>query len=190
VSDLPFDPHARYWPRYCEENVWHWCEALAGTGRDALVLVVASPSGRVAVFRQRAARPPGGAVAWDYHVLLLLGSGAGWLAVDPDSTLPCPCAAGRYLDESFPDLPERLSAYRPRFRVIDAATYREALASDRRHMRDGRGGFFSDPPPWPPVGRGHNLHRLVDVRAQWIGDILDIAGLRARLGLRARTSAP
>lgn len=187
MSRAPDDPLARYWPRYCEENVWHACDAMAGDSRDVLAVVIANRSGRVAVFRQRAARGrPGEAIAWDYHVVLAVRADTGWTVVDPDSTLPCPCAADVYLAESFPALPEPLARYRPLFRVVDAATYRARFASDRRHMRDGRGGWWSEPPPWPPIGAGHVLDRLIDMDDPFVGERADLEGLRRRLDVSPR----
>ncbi len=177
------DRHAPYCARYCEENVWHRCAEPREANSTALVLVISNHQQRVAVFEQRAARAPGQPMAWDYHVVFAQSDASGWWVIDVDSTLAIPCRADRYLAASFPILPERLSAYRPLFRVVDAATYRDRLATDRRHMRDGRGLYLSPPPAWPPIGEGHNLDRLIDMRDPFVGEVVDLDGLRERLGV-------
>jgi len=182
VSALP-DPRARYCPLFCEENVWQLCDALAGHGVEALAIVVSNLARCVAVFHQRAARAPGSYVAWDYHVVLAVRDAGEWQIVDADTTLPGPCPAADYLAASFPDLPESASAYRPRFRVVEAAAYHDTLASDRRHMRGTDGGWLSEPPPWPLIGSGHNLDRFIDMDDTFVGEVLDLPGLRARLGV-------
>lgn len=175
------DPNAPYCARYCEENVWHRCAAASARGDRALAIVIANHHGRVAVFQQRAARQPDRPMAWDYHVIFAEADDTGWWVIDVDSALDMPCPADVYLAASFPPLPARLAAYRPLFRVVDAATFHARLATDRRHMRDGLGRYASPPPPWPTIGHGHNLDRLIDVRDDFLGEVVDLAGLRARL---------
>jgi hypothetical protein len=62
-----------------------------------------------------------------------------------------------------------------------AATYRDALASDRRHMRAPDGSWRAPPPSWPTIGDGHTLDRLLDLAEPSPGDVLDLGALRARL---------
>lgn len=183
MSGPSVDRDAPYCARYCEENVWHRCTALGAAAEAALVWVISNERQRVAVFEQRAARTFEQPMAWDYHVVLAQPGDAGWWVIDVDSTLDLPCPADAYLAASFPDLPARLAAYRPLFRVVDAATYRDRFASDRRHMRDRRGRYASPPPAWPTIGEGHNLDRLIDMRDGFLGEVVDLEGLRARLGI-------
>lgn len=187
MTTAALDPLTHYWPRYCEENVWFLCDALleAGGADEALVLVVTNAAHRVAMFRQRAARRPDGLIVWDYHVVLAVRDDLHWQIVDADTTLPRPCAAAEYLDTSFPPLIDAAAHLRPMFRVTDAAAYHAALGSDRRHMRDPLGDWLSAPPPWPEIGDGHNLDRFLDVEDPFIGDVLDLEGLRDRIGAGA-----
>lgn len=180
------DVNARYWPCYCEENVWHLCDALDSRDAveaEALVIVVSNRAGHVAMYRQAAAHAPEAPVAWDYHVVLAMGRPGEWLIYDADTTLPQPCSADDYLSASFPDLPETSADYRPLFRWVDAASYRATLATDRRHMRTASGEWLRAAPTWPPIGRGHNLHRFIDMDDRFVGAVVDLAGLRGRLGL-------
>jgi len=185
VSGPPVDRDLPYCARYCEENVWHRCAAPGAAESGALVVVISNAAQRVAVFEQRASRAVGKPMAWDYHVVFAQPDETGWWVIDVDSRLALPCRADAYLAASFPALPERLAAYRPLFRLIDASTYRDRLASDRRHMRDRRGRYASPPPDWPTIGAGHNLDRLIDMRDDFLGEVVDLAGLRQRFGIGA-----
>jgi len=175
------DTSANYWPRYCEENVWHLCGDLPEEAGEALVAIISNPRRQVAIRRQRAARSANGEIVWDYHVILLAKTAAGWLAYDADSLLPSPTPADRYLREAFLDLPESQAHYRPSFRLIEADEYRSVLCSDRSHMRFADGTWHSPPPPWPCIGEGTNLMRLVDMESDGPGEVCDLAGLRRRL---------
>jgi hypothetical protein len=194
LTDSPHDPRL-YWPRYCEENVWHLCGALGEDVDEAFAVFVSSPGERVAVWCQRAGRGRDRVIAWDYHVVLLQRRGALWEFVDPDSTLSAvpgaPVPAAEYLDRSFRPLPRLYATLRPRFRLVPAADYRRHLCSDRSHMRTRSGRWHSPPPPWPCIGEGTNLMRFVDMRGAWLGEVLDLAGLSERLGLdEERVSEP
>lgn len=169
-----------YCPFYCEENIWH----LAGDPRvgvgERRVLLISNLSGRVALWEQRAgAKDSGGLVVWDYHVILTCGTGPETLVWDLDTTLGAPVPLGVYLHQTFRGAPE---PFAPRFRVTDAATFREDFRSDRRHMRDEHGGFLQAPPPWPPIGPGHALEAWLDFENEKPGKVLDLPGLVALLG--------
>jgi hypothetical protein len=167
--------YAAYW---CEENVWHLCaDARVGEGERTVALVT-NAARTVALWHQRAASVQ--PVVWDYHVLLFAGRGAAARAWDLDSTLGAPIDAADYLARSFRPCAIDLQ---PRFRVLAGASYRDALASDRRHMRAEDGSWRAPPPSWPTIGHGHTLDRLLDLDAPTPGEIVDLAGLRARLGL-------
>lgn len=113
--------------------------------------------------------------------MLLVGLGGAWCIVDPDSRLRSPVRADAYLAATFPDPDAIARRYRPLFRLVPAAEYRRALCSDRSHMRRGQ-AFVKPPPPWPCIGTGTNLMQFVDMRAEFLGEVVDLAGLRAWLG--------
>lgn len=164
-----------YW---CEENVYHLAREPALAARPRHVVFISNEARAVAMWSQRAGRP-GGAMAWDYHVVLLVAE--PWEVWDLDSLLGCPVAARAYLRGSFhAGLPEE---YHPRFRLVDAEIFAAAFASDRSHMRSGD-RYRKPPPPWPPIGvpeRVSNLMRFVDVSAPFLGEVIDLAELWARV---------
>jgi hypothetical protein len=178
-----------YWPFYCEENIWHACGELPLDVGEALVAFISNPARLVAMWCQRSAHSSEEPVIWDYHVILLMRREAVWQVLDPDSTLPAPAPAARYLGASFPPLPEEWARQRPRFRLVPAADYRRELRSDRSHMRAPDGSWLREPPPGPCIGQGTNLMRFVDTEADFLGEVCDLAGLRARLGVVGLSSA-
>ena len=59
------------------------------------------------------------------------------------------------------------------------------FASDRSHMRTPSGHWTATPPAGPPIragGEAMNLTRFVDVETPYLGEVLDLPGLLARLG--------
>jgi hypothetical protein len=174
-----FVTEPRYWPYYCEENVWHLCGDATAKGREAWAMVVSNRSRQVAVWQQRAASP-GRPVVWDYHVVLLAHEDGGFTVQDPDSLVGSPVAAGRWLDASFKDAPDDAGGLAPLFRIVPATVFRSELRSDRCHMRNGN-GWLEPPPPWPPIGTGSNLMRFVDTENDFLGEVVDLASLRARI---------
>ena len=178
------DASRHYWPCYCEENVWHACGELPPDVGEALVAFISNPSRLVAMWCQRSATSAGESVIWDYHVILLMRREAVWQVLDPDCALPVPAPAERYLDFSFPPLPEQWAQQRPRFRLVPAADYRRELCSYRSHMRAPDGSWLSPPPPGPCIGQGTNLMRFIDTEADFLGEVCDLEGLRRRLAVR------
>ena len=172
-----------YWPGYCEESIWHLCGELRAAGDEALVAFVSNSLRHVAMWCQRTARADGEPVIWDYHVILMTRREAVWQVLDPNCTLPAPTPAAHYLETSFPPLPKRWIPFRPQFRLLSAIDYRRELCSDRSHMRAPDGSWLSPPPSGPCIGRGTNLMRFVDMEADFLGQVCDLAGLRRRLGL-------
>ena len=170
----------RYAPFYCEENVFHLAGEPLLAGRPRRVVFVSNAARRVAMWEQRAAGGPGQAMLWDYHVVLL--AAYPWEVWDLDTLLGFPVPAGEYLDASFrAGLRE---AYMPRFRVVDADLFVATFASDRSHMRRRDGRWKKPPPPWPPIGAPGaeaNLMRFVDVTAPFLGEVMDLEGLRAEV---------
>jgi hypothetical protein len=160
----------RYWPYFCEENVWHLCsdgDSIQGPIEGRQVVFVSNPRKQVAMRHQRVGS--GKAVVWDYHVVLLSG-GKLW---DLDTTLGFGISPAYWLEESFFG-----SSLSPRFRVIDAPAYAASFASDRSHMIRSDGRPLKPLPPWPPIGKGMNLLRFVDMVEPFLGELTDAEGLR------------
>ena len=173
-------PSFRYQPFYCEENVFHLAREPALAGRRRAVVFISNPERACAVWHQRAALRSTWPILWDYHVVLLVG--APWEVWDLDTTLAVPAPAARYLRRSFRDgIAEEVA---PRFRVVDAGVFTRSFASDRSHMRDARGSYQQPPPPWPPIGAPGaepNLMRFVDMETPFLGEVLDLRSLHARI---------
>ena len=185
-----------YAPYYCEENVYRMAGALAAAGQlpgDAAAVFIAN-AGLSCAFAEQRAAPPGEALLWDYHVVLLTGGTGGpdrdWKNASPtratlwdlDTRLDFPCPADLYLARTFPEpLPE---AYRPRFRAVPASRLLREFSSDRRHMRGADGAWLQTPPAWPEV-RGdaarssHELERILNLDNPAWGPILDLAEFRS-----------
>jgi protein N-terminal glutamine amidohydrolase len=171
----------RHHPFYCEENVWHLCGDPGVPGCDKRVVFISNEARRVAMWGQSAANAPGEPVVWDYHVVLLSRT-VTWQVWDLDSTLALGLPFDDWARGSF-ELAVTPVAFHPRFRCIDAQVFRDTFGSDRRHMRRPDGTDVSPAPPWPCIGREHNLDRFADMRdASGPGELHDFEGLRRRFG--------
>lgn len=176
-----------YTSQYCEENVWHLCQDSTRQADDAHVAFVSNARRTCALWAQRAAPGRRAPVIWDYHVVFL-GRLDGWNVWDLDSTLPCPINAFAYLRETFPRQRAVPPPLRPRFRLVPRAAFLEAFASDRSHMRVGDESWLAPPPPGPPIRTDDetmNLMRFVDTARPFLGEVVDLAGLREWLSSRA-----
>ena len=178
-EDPAEDP--RHCPFYCEENIWQLCADPRSAGEDRRVVLISNPMRQVALWFQRTAEEDGLPVIWDYHVVLFVRRGGRWWAWDLDCVLGAPLAAERWLQATFAGTAELPTSFAPRFRWISATTYREQLATDRRHMRAEDGGWLAPPPDWPTIGEGSNLMDWVDLEQPGPGDVLDLATLRQRI---------
>jgi hypothetical protein len=184
-----------YWPLFWVENVWHLTGNIANDVEEAWVVFISNAARRVAVWSQAAANPPSRPVVWDYHVILLESTAAGWRVTDPDSSLETPIDARSYLNASFHSIGDELGGLRPMFRVVRAQEYRSLLRSDRNHMRSSTGSsigeWLAPPPPRPPIGQdangsgrpGSNLMQFVDMERPFVGQVCDLDGLLLRIGV-------
>lgn len=147
---------SKYAPFYCEENVWHLCVEPRFDVLLSRVVIISNPSRTCALWAQRAARLFGEPVTWDYHVILVARTATEWEVWDLDATLGFPVSLSRYLVGTFPpalrDQADR-ECLSPRFRVLEASTYRREFSSDRAHMHGPDGSWCQPPPPWPAVVR-------------------------------------
>jgi protein N-terminal glutamine amidohydrolase len=166
-------------PFYCEENVWQLCQEPRFAHRPREVVFVSNPARALPMWHQRAAR--GRPIVWDYHVLLLARDPCEiW---DVDTLLGVPVPALEYLGESFhPGVPAEM---RPLFRLVPAEIFTATFASDRSHMRRPDGSFEKPPPPWPAIGAPgapSNLLAFVEMEQPFLGEVLSLAELTARIG--------
>ncbi len=166
-------------PYWCEENVWHLLDdpRLGSEHRAAWILTNARR--QVKLWGQRAARPAGAAVVWDYHVLAASRADDSWWIWDLDTTFEFPMRAGEYIAATFAGVETEL---RPRVRVVDGGSYRAGFSSDRSHMRDAAGRYQQRPPSWPPIGEGNALRRLLDPDDTLFGPWLDFDEVARRYG--------
>lgn len=173
-------PDILHQPFYCEENVFHLCSHPILAGRERWAVFVSGALGGFYMWHQRAAKSQTSALFWDYHVIVL--ASAPWEIWDLDSHLGMPAPALTYLQKSFRAIPWPELA--PSFRLVSPAELTEQLASDRSHMRDAQGRFQRPPPPWPPVSapeRGSNLHRFIDMKTPFLGEVLSLEALLERV---------
>jgi hypothetical protein len=144
------------------------------------VVFISNEAGACAMWHQRAAVRPSWPILWDYHVILLVAD--PWEVWDLDTTLDFPVPAQLYLRKSFrTDLPEE---YLPRFRAVEAGAFLATFASDRSHMLFPDGRWRKPPPPWPAIGApgaASNLMRFVDMRDPFVGELLDLRGMLAKI---------
>ena len=171
----------RYCAYYCEENVWHLCADPQLTDHPRAAIVISNAARTVAVACQRAASRPELPVVWDYHVVLAARGPQGFSIWDLDSTLGLPVPLHDYLRQSLGGPRGFAPPYEARFRVIEAGRYREVLATDRSHMLDAAGRYRVPPPPWPAIGTGTNLMRLVDLDDPIAGEVVGLSELPAAL---------
>lgn len=177
------DDDPPYQPFYCEENIWLLAQDPRCGPGERLVALITGTQGHVAMWHQRPAVAAGEPLLWDYHVVLLVAGTACWQVWDFECDLGMPVGAARWLTSCFPFQDRVPSRYQPRFRVLPAGQYIATLRSDRSHMRRDDGTYAKPPPSWSPPGGGSdsNLVHFVDLEQTFVGEVLDLSGLRRRL---------
>ena len=176
VTSLP----TWYAARYCEENTWRLLRDLPPDQLTPHAVFISNPQRCCGVWAQRSAPSADDPVWWDYHVVALAFR-QGWQVFDLDTRLPCPSPAAAYLDGAFPSDRRPPARFRPRFRVVPGADYLREFASDRSHMRRPDGTVDAQEPPEPPIRTATstmNLWRFVDVTEPFLGEVMDLSGLR------------
>lgn len=158
--------HHKYCSRYCEENVWHLAQDPAFAERERVVAIISSYTSACLFWEQRACDPLDAPVWWDYHVILLVRSDI-WRVYDLDTALDFPTDAERYLRNTFRWQQVVPEDFRPRFMLFGGDEYVAKFASDRSHMRDAEGQWYSPPPDWPAVDRGRGEGFLDFIDRHW-----------------------
>lgn len=183
----------QHWPFFCEENVWYLLAAPALADAERHALIISNRQRRVAVWGQRLSKDPSLPIAWDYHVVALFRRTDRLSKIwDLDGRRPEPRPALTWLRDSFRGEGVIPPEFLPRFRLVDGASFRRHLRSDRRHMRDDDGAELEPHPPWPPIigepipaepdDHGHNLDRFLDTEdPSFLGQVFDLEQLRAYL---------
>ena len=166
----------RYWPSYCEENIWHLVNSPHVGGDRREVLWISNDAHRCELWEQRASSTGIGAVLWDYHVILAVCHDE-WRIWDLDSRLQQPVNAGEYLGRTFPTTRDP-GFSPPQFRVVGAAEFRKHFSSDRSHMQGDDGAWLVPPPPWEPIQAAAGPHRVFALSGY--------AGCRAGNDVRSR----
>ncbi len=147
----------RYWPYYCEENIWHLCQNPKFERQSVNVLFISNTGKHCFFSHQQAGKY--GQVIWDYHVVLMVDNQI-W---DLDTLLPFPCQLTEYLEKTFSF--EIETQFMPKFRAISREYYIKNLTSDRSHMKDSDGNYLQPPPPWPCISpeMGSNIFKFTNM---------------------------
>ena len=145
--------HFAYAACFCEENIWQLGKSLVAQGISiaAMHAVVLSNANRTIALLQQRAAPPGQAMMWDYHVILLLKNADEEWILDFDTRLPFATLRHDYALNSFIPAPQLAQEFQPLLRVIPMTEYLARFASDRRHMRDENGEPLQPFPLWPAI---------------------------------------
>jgi hypothetical protein len=164
---------------YCEENVFHLAARPELAELERWAVFISNPAQACPLWQQRAA-PEGRWVLWDYHVVLVVRD-AGLQVYDLDTRLDFPTGLEAYLAATFPFVARLPADLAPRFRVVTAPELAATFASDRSHMRDGRGRFRKPPPAWPairaPGQPPTNLMRFIQMEVPFVGEVRDLESL-------------
>ena len=173
----------RYQSQYCEENIWFLCQEQMFAQYKRKVVFISNPNRTCLLWHQKAATASTEPVVWDYHVILLCQQ-PHWMIWDLDTALGLPITAGEYLDKTFALTNTVFQQYAPLFRVMDATAFIETFSSDRSHMRDRRGQWLAPPPVWSliTIGDTLTLDKFIDMRTEWVGDLLTLDGIQTRYG--------
>ena len=173
---------------YCEENVYRLVDALRHGPHPAYAVFISSRSKFCPVWCQRSARAADEPVMWDYHVVAAVFLPSGAYVCDFDTRLGAVTDALAYVDAALGPAARAPFEYRPRVRVVAAATLVDHFASDRRHMRDDDGTYQAPPPAWAPVrgpaaAAAWNLDSFADTTTprRHRGAAMDVASFRSWL---------
>lgn len=145
---------------YCEENVWKLVELISQLeGIDMTkfyVLICSNNLKRTPFFHHKNGKVENMYLQiWDYHVFVIYKESKEKLYVyDLDSCLPSfPVTFSQYVQLCLqPHVASQFNEGMQRmYRIVKATDYLEKFASDRSHMKESNGNFYSPPPPWPAI---------------------------------------
>ncbi len=157
----------KYWPFFCEENIWHLCLSEKFKEIPGKVVFISNANRTCTILNQQMGK--GEPVIWDYHVVLLVQN----KILDFDTLLSFPCEVSLYLEKSFNNRIDE--NFRPNFRLIDSKDYIDTFASDRRHMLDANNVPLHPFPPWPAIHaeKGSTLNTFIEMERK-MGDVFNL----------------
>lgn len=171
----------RYASCFCEENIWWLCQETRFAQSLAEVVFISNPERCCAMFGQKAATVPDGPVFWDYHVVLCVHDGGGHEVWDLDCKAGTPLGAREWLTYTFEPAQKLPEIVWPLFRLIPASQYVENFSSNRAHMLNEEGNPLMPFPSWPAISnRESNLFQFVDMQNSFLGDVIDLEGVKKR----------
>lgn len=148
-------------PNFCEENVWRQLQEPSNNPRWA---VFVSTEDRMCTMWAQRTQNGITPVIWDYHVVMLEQTAAGFQVWDPDCTAGTTLSAQVWTGTNFPFPDSKV-----RFRVVEADEFCRDFRSDRRHSKG------SAPPDWPEISLGeHNLDGYTSMTRGGPGRLLDL----------------
>jgi hypothetical protein len=164
---LKEQPSFKYWPLYCEENIWHLCQHPFFADHQKRVVFISNQSKSCIVCCQKSATTAIAPIIWDYHVVLFAKERSQdaieqptqgqWQVWDLDSTLPLGSCAEQYLSKTLPKLRQGFDHFEPRFVTFDGDKFVQFFSSDRSHMLDGNGNWIAPHPLWNVIESDVNL---------------------------------
>ena len=157
---------------FCEENCYKLAQKLVSQGPTHVVVITSRAAATPLWFQKSAAKEPGAAVCWDYHVVVI----SDGFVYDLDTALTYPCPFDEYSSASFRSSLELPPKHRHLFLIITAEDYLATFSSDRSHMAGVAGIQY---PPWPCI-RGplaDKTHTLADLISPLNANMVDLQAL-------------
>lgn len=161
----------KYWPYYCEENIWHLVQNPVLKDLTKTVVFISNLNTTCLMHHQRAGLL--GTVVWDYHVILM----ADEFVFDLDTSLNFPCLKKTYLAKTFEEPID--ARFKPMFKLVPSQRYLFEFSSDRSHMLNEDGHYAQPLPNWPCINpeKSHNLHRFINMSDHEFGSIYTLEGI-------------
>ncbi|KAH3886433.1 protein N-terminal glutamine amidohydrolase-like [Dreissena polymorpha] len=151
---------------YCEENVWHLCNAVKVKRHGELCrcycVFISNKDRQIPLWLQKASSSEDGVVVWDYHVIFIHISHQGSFVYDLDSRLAFPTSFCDYFRCSIRPCAAFKPEFHRRFRLIEAELFLQTFASDRSHMLTENGEWKKPPPCYPCIRTNESENNIQD----------------------------